>query len=311
MPQSVCGTSKQEDAMREMRFEFLSAGDPIAGTLYLPEGMPKAAVVTTGPLTSVKEQAAGSYAKALAERGYAALAFDHRTFGESGGLPRQFENPQRKAEDIINAVTAMEKDTRTQGLPVVGIGVCAGGGYMAEAVAGDKRIRAFAGVAGVYPDAEQTKGWLGEKYEAAIERAKLAEERWRATGVAETIPAVAPDNGDVAMPLTEAYQFYGTPRGAVSNYVNGFAVQSRAYTLPFDVQRGAQDIDVPTIIIHSENALAPGLARRFFASLVSRKRELWLESTGQIDFYDDPRVIGPAADAITEFMADAIGIVRS
>jgi hypothetical protein len=152
-----------------------------------------------------------------------------------------------------------------------------------------------------------TKAWLGDKYQAAIDRAKMAEERWRETGLAETIPAVAPDNGDVAMPLTEAYEYHGTPRGALPNYVNGFAVQSRAYTLPFDIQTRARDIDVPTIIIHSENALAPGLAHRFFASLVSQQRELWLESKGQIDFYDDAQLIEPAADAIGEFFADAIG----
>jgi uncharacterized protein len=29
----------------------------------------------------------------MAERGYSTLAFDYRYFGESGGQPRQFENP--------------------------------------------------------------------------------------------------------------------------------------------------------------------------------------------------------------------------
>ena len=67
-----------------------------------------AAIVTTGPLTSVKEQATGAYAKALAERGFAALAFDHRYFGESGGTPRQFENPSAKVADIRAAVAALQ-----------------------------------------------------------------------------------------------------------------------------------------------------------------------------------------------------------
>jgi hypothetical protein len=30
----------------------------------------------------------------------------------------------------------------------------------------------------------------------------------------------------------------------------------------------------------------------------SPKRELWLTSQGQIDFYDDPKLIAPAADAV-------------
>src|SRR5438552_5654136 len=58
-------------AMTRPRHESLtfvtSGGDRLAGVLYLPAQPPVAAVVTTGPLTSVKEQATGSYALALAE----------------------------------------------------------------------------------------------------------------------------------------------------------------------------------------------------------------------------------------------------
>src|SRR5262245_45928739 len=288
--------------MRQERFEFLNAGDRLVGTVFLPDGKPAGAVVTTGPLTSVKEQAAGVYARAMAERGYAALAFDHRTFGKSSGVPRQLEDPFGKAADIVAAVTALGADPRTVGLTVYGVGVCAGGGYMAQAVADDRRIAGFAGVAGVYPDADETRASMGERYAAAMERAQAAESRWRKTGEAETIPAVAPDNGDVAMPLDEAYAYYGMPRGAVPNYVNGFAVQSRVSTLSFDAMRLAGGINVPTIIIHSEKALAPAWARRFYGGLTVEKEELWLQSQGQIDFYDDPALIAPAADAVVRFL---------
>lgn len=44
-------------------------------------------------------------------------------------------------------------------------------------------------------------------------------------------------------------------------------------------------------MVHSENALAPALARKFFAALAGPKQEHWLESKGQIDFYDDPALI--------------------
>jgi hypothetical protein len=54
------------------------------------------------------------------------------------------------------------------------------------------------------------------------------------------------------MPLREAYEFYGTPRGKVSNYVNRYAVQSLADSLPFDARGAADVIDVPVIIVHSE-----------------------------------------------------------
>src|SRR5690242_21285373 len=51
---------------------------------------------------------------------------------------------------------------------------------------------------------------------------------------------------------------------------------------------------VPFLLVHSEHALDPSLARKFFATVRSPKSELWLESQGQIDFYDDPRLINAA-----------------
>jgi uncharacterized protein len=273
-------------------FTFTRAGDRLAGALYLPSTAPAAAVVTTGPLTSVKEQAAGAYAAALARRGFAALAFDHRTFGESEGGPRQLEDPLGKVADIGAAVSALQADDRLAGLPVVAVGVCAGGGYMARAVADDPRILAFAGVAGVYPGA-------AARDPATSERGRSARQRRLSTGAVEKIPAVAPDGGDVAMPLREAFEYYGTARGAVPNYTNAFAVES--YERPgVDAQEAAARLAVPFLLVHSAHALAPSLARDFYAAVTSEKSQLWLDSAGQIDFYDDARLIEPAAGAAAE-----------
>jgi uncharacterized protein len=139
------------DGPIKTRFTFPSEGERLVGNLFLPErGEPAGVVVAVGPLTSVKEQAAGTYARALAERGYAALAFDYRYFGESEGRPRQFENPLANIEDIKNAATALLADERLTNLPLVGLGVCFGAGPMVRSVAEDSRFQAFAGVAGVY-----------------------------------------------------------------------------------------------------------------------------------------------------------------
>jgi fermentation-respiration switch protein FrsA (DUF1100 family) len=285
------------------RFTFHSDGETLVGNLLVPAGAkPAGVVVAVGPLTSVKEQAAGAYAQAMAERGFAALAFDYRYFGESDGRPRQFENPDANIEDIKNAATALLADDRLTSLPLFGLGICFGAGPMARSIADDPRFGAFAGVAGVYTDNAKTRATMGTAYQTAIGRGRAAERAWRATGQAETIPAVAPDGGDVAMPLREAYEFYGMPRGQVPNYVNGYAVQSLAHSLPFDVRGAADVIEVPVLIVHSERALAPDLAHAFYSAVKSPKHELWLKSQGQIDFYDDPSLITPAADAVAAFV---------
>lgn len=291
------------DTATRTRLTFQSGGETLVGDLYLPErDQPAGLVVAVGPLTSVKEQAAGTYAQAMAERGYAALAFDYRYFGESGGWPRQFENPEANIEDIKSAATALLADDRLTRLPLFGLGICFGAGPMVRSVAEDSRFRAFAGVAGVYTDHAKTVTSMRDAYQAAIDRGRAAERKWIETGEAETIPAVAPDGGDVAMPLREAYEFYGTPRGGVPTYVNGYAVQSLAYSLPFDARRVASAISVPVLIVHSERALTPDLAHAFYSAVKSPKHELWLESQGQIDFYDDPKLVTPAADAVAAFL---------
>jgi len=280
------------------RVTFESEGVTVVGTLYVPQGEGRRpALVVDGPLTSVKEQAQGNYARALAERGYVTLAFDHRFFGESGGQPRQYESPAKKIEDIQSAVAFLGSLPEVDAARIGAVGVCAGGGYVAGAVAREPRIKAWGAVAGFFHDAEKQREWMsGGGYEKAIEQAREARRRWEATGEIETIPAVGKGDGPVAMPLAEAYEYYGTPRGAVANYVNGFAVMSREDTLPYDAQQAAPQIRIPTVVVHSEKALAPALARKFYDALSGPKAIHWLESQGQIDFYDDPRLIAPAVD---------------
>jgi hypothetical protein len=104
------------------------------------------------------------------------------------------------------------------------------------------------------------------------------------------------------MPLREAWEYYGTPRGAVDNDTNGFAVQSLAHTTSFDAEQAASRIRVPFLLVHSEHAFAPPVARKFYAAVTTPKSELWLHSRGQIDFYVDPASSNPPprhADHVT------------
>jgi hypothetical protein len=48
--------------------------------------------------------------------------------------------------------------------------------------------------------------------------------------------------------------------------------------------------------------LAPDLAHAFYSAVKSPKQQLWLESRGQIDFYNDPKLVGHAADAIAKLL---------
>lgn len=296
-----------------VRVELESEGEVVVGDLHLPvEGSHSGAsgfgaAILLGPLTSVKEQATGRYAEALARRGWAALSFDPRYFGQSGGEPRQYESPPAKIQDVRNAVSFLAAREGVDPRRLVAVGVCAGAGYMAGAVASDPRLRAFGAVAGFFHDAAQQRKWMGAGFEDSLAKARAARDAWQATGLAERIPAVG-KSGDVAMPLDEAFEYYGTDRGGkLGGYVNSFALMSREQTLVYDAQSAARKIVVPTVLVHSERALSPTLARAFYEQLQVPKAIHWLESKGQIDFYDEPALIEAAVDLLDQEFRTRLG----
>lgn len=289
-----------------VRIAFEVAGDRVVGDLHLPAGRgPHPALVVGGPMTSVKEQVTGVYATAMAARGLAALALDHRGFGESAGEPRQYEHAGRKVEDLRAGLDALaarpEVDAGRRGV----LGVCLGAGYCAHAAAGNLAVRAAGFVAGYFRDPAAMQARDPDGFDARVAQGVAARERWEAGGVAEAIPAAALE-GDAAMTLADTFDYY-TRRAAGPNYRNAFAVMSREHFLPFDVQAAAPLLAAPVAMVHGERALSPAWARRFHAALPDAAPILWLESRGQTDFYDDPDLVARAADHLADHFRDRFG----
>lgn len=277
---------------------FIVEGEPVVGHLHLPDVPgPHPAVVVGGPMTSVKEQVTGVYAAALAQRGFAALAIDPRHFGESGGAPRQYEHYQRKIADLRGAHAWLAAHPAVAPGRLGAVGVCLGAGYTAWAAVEQPRVRALAFIAGYYRDPDELRARDPEGFAARVADGVRARLDYEATGVARTIPAVALE-GDAAMASPETFDYYGTPRGAVANYVNAFAVMSREHFLPFDVQAAAPRLAAPVLMVHSERAISPAWARRFHAAIMAPKELRWIASEGQVDLYDDPSRVGEAADLV-------------
>ena len=89
MTQNVINLQSTPDdgRVRRANVSFERDGVTLRGTLYTPASStgPFPGVLVTGAWTTVKEQMPGTYARELAQRGFAALTFDFTGWGESGG----------------------------------------------------------------------------------------------------------------------------------------------------------------------------------------------------------------------------------
>ena len=119
------------------------------------------AIVIAHPGGGVKEQAAGLYAAKLAEHDFVAVAFDASYQGASTGEPRQLENPYIRTEDVSAVIDHLTTLPFVDADRIAAMGVCAGGGYAANAAINDRRIKALGTVSAVNIGAMFRNGWDG------------------------------------------------------------------------------------------------------------------------------------------------------
>jgi alpha-beta hydrolase superfamily lysophospholipase len=124
--------------------EFVIDGDPCAAWLYRPRQAGSAAVpvvVMAHGLSGTRRDRLGPFAERFAAAGCAALVFDHRGFGDSGGEPDRFE-PARQLEDWGAAISHARSLPGIDPERIVTFGSSMGGGNALAAAACDRRVAA-------------------------------------------------------------------------------------------------------------------------------------------------------------------------
>lgn len=281
---------------------FTCRGDQIVGSLYIPTAAsseePVPAVVITGAWMTVKEQMPARYAREMAERGFIALIFDFRGWGESGGSRRQFEDPAAKIADIEAAVAYLATRPEVAEGQIGGLGICASSGYMMKAAATTSAIRSVALVAPWLHDRQIVEDVYGgrEAVEKLLAVGDAAEAAYRATGTQEFVPAASRTDKRAIMFGVPYYTDHD--RGMISEWRNQADLAFWRGWLTFDGIEVAPEISQPFLIVHSEAAAIPQGARLFVARAKAPKRELWLQNVSQLDFYDRPIPVTGACDAV-------------
>lgn len=121
---------------------FTSAGVRCAGYLYLPaDSGPAPCVVLCHGFSGTMDRLF-DYAERFAAAGFAALVFDYRSFGESGGEPRQLPDVDGQLVDVRAAVAFARGHERVDPGRVLLWGNSLGGAHAITVAASDPRIAA-------------------------------------------------------------------------------------------------------------------------------------------------------------------------
>jgi len=290
--------------MRE-NITFASDGRKLAGHLYLPDDRSAAeklpAVVVVGASSGTMEQTPAEYSRRLVALGYAALAFDHTSYGESEGMPRCDEDPFAKSEDIKNAVTFLTGRPEVDPARVAAVGVCGGGGFAPYTAVADRRIKAVATVSGL-PDLRGTLtgGFAGDWHDL-MHAAQSAREAYAGGAEPQYAPFMPP--GPQNEWVENGRKYYLTGRNPDPNWKN----QTLVWSFDKMLQYSALDIIgllAPTPLLLIAGSRAETLAQSQAAyENANEPKELFIVDGGMhFDFYDQPEYVEPAVAKIDSFL---------
>lgn len=269
----------------------------MAGLLRLPTGFDLSkdypAVVLTGQMLSIKEQAASVYAGRLTEAGYVTLCFDGSYLGESQGTPRGLELPDVKEKDIESAVDFLETLPFVDKDRIAGLGICGGGSYMSVAGVKEPRLKAVVAVVPAISDISKSPMMGFFKPEEEVRAAKEAWEK----GEAEPMYL-----NFMPRSFEEGAAYYYTQRGNMRRYSNLAVAWSQLELVRYNVPEIMKGMRKPYLVVTGENAWSRPASTEVFEAVPGNKQMVVVPEAGHFDMYDLDPYVTEAADAILRFL---------
>lgn len=306
-------------AIETKHITFKNGDIDLAGDLRLPDGFQKRssypALVIVTPGSSVKGQIGAVYGGKLAEKGYLTLAFDPSHQGESGGEPRDLEDPAARVEDVRCAIDFLMTLPYVDEENVGVLGICAGGGYAVNAALTEHRIKAVGTVVAVnmgraYRHAQPEANSVADML-AAVAKQRTAEARGgdqRRVPWLPDSPKEAKAAGIDDPDTLEAIDFYRTPRGYNSHSTNRRLFSSDALLLGFDAFHLVGELLTQPIQVIVGGRLGTtfsfGDGKTLWERARNRKDFVVIEGAGHYDMYDKPQYVDQAVERLGSFYDD-------
>lgn len=290
-------------------------GITLTGDLYLPKNSGDrklSALAISGPFGAVKEQASGLYANQMAERGFAALAFDPSYTGESGGEPRNVASPDINTEDFSAAIDFLGLQDNIDRDKIGIIGICGFGGFALNATAVDKRVKAVATTSMYDMSRVNAKGYFDattpEQRTKMLDQ--LSQQRWQdaENGTPALTPMGLPDKlqGNEPQFVKEYFDYYKTDRGFHERSINSnssWTITTPISLMNMPIMTYISEISPrPMLVIAGEHAHSRYFSEDAYKAAKEPKEIMIIPDAVHVDLYDQVDII--PFDKLVSFFTD-------
>lgn len=297
------------------RISFANANNKtiaMSAVINFPEGFDEKksypAIVVSHPGGGVKEQTAGTYARKLAEQGFVTIAYDASHQGESGGEPRQLENPYIRSEDVSAVIDYLTTLPYVDKERIGAMGICAGAGYTANAAIQDRRIKAIGTVSAVNIGSMFRNGWENNvksidalPYVEAGSNARTADAN---SSTIATMPLAPLKEADAPNEeLRQAWEYYHTPRAECVTAPGFATLRSLNQIITYDAYHMADVyLTQPIQIVAGSVAGSKWMSDDLFDRAASTDKSFHIvEGANHMDLYDGQKFVDEAVSVLAPF----------
>lgn len=303
------------------KISFTNRNNPaitMAAVINFPEGFDKdktyPAIIVSHPGGGVKEQTAGTYAAKLAAKGFVTIAFDRSYQGESGGMPRQLENPYVSTEDVSAVIDHLTTLPYVDNNRIGAMGICAGAGYTANAAIQDRRIKAIGTVSAVNIGSMFRNGWENTvKSAEALPLIQAGSDARTTDASAEsyaTMPLAPLKEADAPNEeLRQAWEYYHTPRAECATAPGVATLRSLSQIITYDAYHMADVyLTQPIQIIAGSEAGSKWMSEDLYDRAASTDKHLHIvKGANHMQLYDGDTYVAEAVSVLAPFFTSKLG----
>lgn len=240
---------------------FDSAGIPLAAWLYRPAAADRdtvPCVVMAHGFSATRRDGLAPYAERFAEAGFGVLLFDYRTFGDSGGEPRQVIDIAGQQDDYRAAIRAAARVPWVDAARIALFGSSFSGGHVVTVASRDAQIAA------VIAQAPFADGVAQLRNTPPLIAARMTVDGLRdAIGAAAgrppvTVAAAGPPGGYAVMTAPEAEPGFAAIVGADSRRTDRVAARVMLKVGLWRPVRDARSVACPVLVcVCDDDATTP------------------------------------------------------